>query len=329
MEVALLRDEAIAVAKSHGHDAVEPRHVLAALLDLLGTRRPPELDAAFVKTLLGPAGSAWQTPKPSDAAEALLAELAKASPDQAVEIAKRVAANPSDTPPPSAGAAGPTPDGGAAAVEHPPTDGTADAATTQTPTSPVAAQKESTQEILAELDSLVGLAAAKEAVRRAMASRRSTRSAGSRACPSSARASTWCSSGTAGTGKTTVARIVARHVRLDGAALEGPPGRDRPCRPRRGLRRPDRDQESEGRSNGARRRAVHRRGLRAGGRRLQRLRRRGDRDARQAHGGPPQRPRGHRRRLSRRDADLHRLQPRACAAGSRPTSSSTTTRSTS
>src|SRR6476469_1682342 len=126
MEVGLLRDEAIAVAKSHGHEAVEPRHVLAALLDLLGTRRPPELDAAFVKTLLGAGGTAWQTPKPSEAAEALLAELAKASPDQAVEIAKRVAANPSDTPPPATGATGATTDAGAAAVEHPPTDGTAE-----------------------------------------------------------------------------------------------------------------------------------------------------------------------------------------------------------
>src|SRR4051812_7076619 len=96
MDTGLLRDEAIQVAKSHGDAAVEPRHVLAALLSELGDRRPRDLDAAFVKGLLGPPGSAWETPKPTDALEALLAELARASPDEAVEIAKRLGAAPPD-----------------------------------------------------------------------------------------------------------------------------------------------------------------------------------------------------------------------------------------
>src|SRR3954471_18649192 len=99
MGTALLRDEAIQLAKAHAHAAVEPRHVLAALLHALRDKRPADLDAAFVKRLLAPDGAAWQTPKPTDAAEALLAELAKATPDQAVEIARRVATAPPDATP--------------------------------------------------------------------------------------------------------------------------------------------------------------------------------------------------------------------------------------
>src|SRR6188768_3074967 len=104
VDTGLVRDKAIGIAKSHGDATVEPRHVLAALLGVLGTKRPAELDAAFVKTLLGAPGSAWQTPKPSEAAEALLTELSKATPDQAVDIAKRVAAAPPGAPGGTAGA---------------------------------------------------------------------------------------------------------------------------------------------------------------------------------------------------------------------------------
>ena len=40
--------DAVEHAKSHGDAAVEPRHVLVALLEALGGRRPAELDAEFV-----------------------------------------------------------------------------------------------------------------------------------------------------------------------------------------------------------------------------------------------------------------------------------------
>src|SRR4051794_4174254 len=156
MDTGLLRDEAAQLAKAHGDAAVEPRHVLAALLDALGDRRPADLDHVFVTKLLGPPGIAWQTPKPTDAAEALLAELAKAKPDEAVEIAKRVAAAP---PPTGDGTTtngtgtAPTAAAGSAAVEHPPGDATTEAATATTPPV-IPGTKESTQQILAELDAL-------------------------------------------------------------------------------------------------------------------------------------------------------------------------------
>src|SRR4051794_28830815 len=124
MDSALLRDEAVQLAKSHGDAAVEPRHVLVALLRELGDRRPKELDQPFVTKLLGPAGSAWETPKPTEAAEARLAELAKAKPHEAVEIAKRVAAAPPGTGDGTGqGSGAATTGAGSAAVEHPPGDG--------------------------------------------------------------------------------------------------------------------------------------------------------------------------------------------------------------
>src|SRR4051794_212174 len=212
MDTGLLRDEAIQVAKSHGDPAVEPRHVLAALLVQLGDRRPKDLDGSFVKGLLGPPGSAWETPKPTDPAEALLAELARANPDEAADIAKRVAAAPPDAgATPDAGAASTT-NAGSAAVQHPPGDGSASTgAEVETPDAGATGEsKASTQQILAELDALVGLAAAKSAVHRAMAVQALNAERRKQGLPVVDASRHMVFVGPAGTGKTTVARIVAR-----------------------------------------------------------------------------------------------------------------------
>ena len=108
-----------------------------------------------------------------------------------------------------------------------------------------------------------------------------------------------------------------RDVRRDGAAREGSSRRGRPRVARRPVRRPDGDQDRPGDPPRARRRPLHRRGVRTDtGRRRRpaRLRRRGGRDAAEADGGPPPPPRRHRRRLSAADARLPRLEPRSALA---------------
>ena len=141
-------------------------------------------------------------------------------------------------------------------------------------------------------------------------SRCSTPSAARRTCPRSTRASTSSSPAT---------RHRQDHDRADHrpALQQHRPGQPRPAhrglagRPGRGLRRPDRAQGPGGRRSSARWRALHRRGLLAGRGRRRRIRGRGGRHARQAHGGPPRRPGGDRRRVSRADAPVHRFEPRA------------------
>ena len=76
----------------------------------------------------------------------------------------------------------------------------------------------------------------------------------------------------------------------------------------------------------ARRRAVHRRGLRA---RRRRLRQRGDRHAGQGDGGPPRRAARDRRRVPGADGDVHRLEPRAREPVPAHAGRSTTTATTS
>ena len=79
------------------------------------------------------------------------------------------------------------------------------------------------------------------------------------------------------------------------AADQGAPGRGRPLGARRRLPRADRREDVRGRRDGPRRCAVRRRGVRPG---RGPVRRRGGEHAGQGHGGPPRRPRGDRRRAT-------------------------------
>ncbi len=91
------------------------------------------------------------------------------------------------------------------------------------------------------------------------------------------------------------------------AALQGPADRGRPQRAGGRLPRPDRDEDRRGREVRHRWRALHRRGLLAGGRPV---RPGGDRHAGQGDGGPPRRSCRDRGRLPLADGRLHRAEPR-------------------
>jgi hypothetical protein len=120
-----VRDEAIAIAKAWSHPTVELRHVLWGLVRVLGAAAPAEVQLATVKAFLEPAGSSYETPLVSPAAEAaILAIDDEASAVAAVlDLAKRLGPGGADAVPPPIDptpTAGPTPtdagEGGAAEV---------------------------------------------------------------------------------------------------------------------------------------------------------------------------------------------------------------------
>ena len=122
-----------------------------------------------------------------------------------------------------------------------------------------------------------------------------------------------------------------RHLPRPRPAVEGPARRGRPLRAGGRLPRPDRDEDRRCRRLGRGRGALHRRGLQPDRDQPARrpVRPGGRRHPGQGDGGPSRRPRRHRGRLPRADAGLHQRQPRVWRAGSGPRSSSRTTPTTS
>ena len=146
-------------------------------------------------------------------------------------------------------------------------------------------------------------------------SSRCRRGGRSTACPRWRRASTSSSSATPAPARRRW-RGCSPRCTARWASREGPSRRGRPGLARRPVRRPDGDQDRPRDPARARRRPLHRRGLRAHARRRRpaRLRRRGGRDAPEADGGPPAPARGHRRRLPAPDARVPRLEPGSALA---------------
>lgn len=206
-----VRDEAIASAKEHAHEEVQPRHVLWALVVVLGPAAPAEAPRAAVRKLLEPRGAAADAPKVSADAEAALAGISTR--DAAVAVCRDLAGRlltPGAATGPMAAQAASSQDATAAT--------TAEAAAEPAP----AVQGEAAiPGLLAELDALVGLATAKASVRRLIAVQRLNAERRSRGLPVVSGSNHVVFTGPPGTGKTTVARLLGRLYGAIGVVSRG------------------------------------------------------------------------------------------------------------
>ena len=202
-----VQDEAIAGAKSHSHAEVELRHVLWGLVVALDGRVPPGIDKAAVRHLLEPAGTAAVTPTVSALAQQELDKLT--STDEAIAVCADLGRR-------LLGATG----GGSVAVESAPAaDQAAVAEPRIDPHTSVAG--ETTAQVLAELDALVGLGPVKVAVHRLLAVQRMNAERRANGLPEVSPSRHVVFTGEPGTGKTTVARLIARLYNTIGIASRG------------------------------------------------------------------------------------------------------------
>lgn len=194
-----IHEAAVSAAKAYSHAVVEPRHVLFALARRF--REHPECAACFApaKSALEPRGSALAPPTVTDAATAMLDTL-KSDEDGIAALRKAFE-----------GAGDPAAGGAAQAQTE------QEAASTETSAEAAARGPETIADILAELDALVGLDPVKAQVRRIIAvvqANTARQQAGLKAVNPDLHL---VFTGPPGTGKTTVARIIARLYAAAGA----------------------------------------------------------------------------------------------------------------
>ena len=194
----VIHEAAVSAAKAYCHAEVEPRHVLFALARHFRQREGCEPCFAPAKSALEPSGSAYGgTPKMTDAATALLDTL-KSDDDAVAALRKGI-----DT----AGSGGGTQTQTTQEETSQPEAGAAAAA----------AKSETVAEILAELDALVGLGPVKAQVRKIIAVVQANAERQKAGLKTVNPGLHLVFTGPPGTGKTTVARIIARLYAAAGA----------------------------------------------------------------------------------------------------------------
>ncbi len=190
-------DEARAVAIGWHHAQVEPRHLLYGLVRALGSDAPSAAPLARVKLLMAPAGTATGKPTTSPEADAILSAITD------VPTAKTAA------------------DDLAAKLLDGVPEFTGGAAVTTAVTPTAAPTTDSTAGVLAELDMLIGLGAVKASVRRLIAVQSFNIERRAAGLPEVNASHHLVFTGNPGTGKTTVARLVARLYRTIGVLTKG------------------------------------------------------------------------------------------------------------
>lgn len=203
-----VRTQARAVAIGNHHPQVEPRHILFALVRVLGSGAPPEVPQQRVRVLLEPEGDAKDPPTVTPEAEALLERIT--DPPSAIALARELGELLlADVPEFSA-----IDSGGDAEVE-------ADTGRARPTGTTASATQDTTESVLAELDTLVGLGAVKTAVRRLIAVQSLNAERRAAGLPEVSASHHLVFTGNPGTGKTTVARLVGRLYGTIGVVKKG------------------------------------------------------------------------------------------------------------
>ena len=202
-----IRDAAVSAAKAYAHASVEPRHVLFALARHFRQRPDCERFFAPAKAALDPRGDSYGTPTVSDAAVAILDALT--SDEEGVAALKRAFEPGGDA------AAGATTGASASGTQAATTEAAATGA--EAGSESPARRTETVASVLAELDAMIGLHDVKAQVRRIIAvvqANAERRKAGLMPVNPGLHL---VFTGPPGTGKTSVARIVARLYAAAGA----------------------------------------------------------------------------------------------------------------